>query len=89
MKPSFILVSAAPGEPSIFWIGKSGLRYRKLVHAKIDNPAYAYTPKPIDKRPPESTNLSDKATKVVSNNKNLITIVLLVVAGIVIVKLVK
>jgi hypothetical protein len=89
MKPSFILVSAAPGEPSILWIGKSGLRYRNIVHAKIDNPAYAYTPEPITKRPTDPTDLKEKATQVVSNNKNLITVVLLVLAGIVIVKLVK
>ena len=85
MKPSFILVSAAPGDPSILWIGKSGRRYRSIVHAKLDNPAYEYKQPIVPEKP---ADLPAQAAQLVSSNK-LITLILLVVAGIVIVKLIK
>lgn len=43
MIPKYETFSAPPGKPSIFWIGKSGRKYRTLVLAKIDKAENAYS----------------------------------------------
>ncbi len=40
--PKFITVSAKQGDPSVLWIGESGLYYRTKEAAVMDDPAAAY-----------------------------------------------
>jgi amino acid permease len=42
MNPKFITVSAKQGDPSILWIGASGLYYRTKEAAVKDDPTAAY-----------------------------------------------
>lgn len=42
MSPKFITVSAKQGDPSILWVGASGLYYRTKEAAIKDDPAAAY-----------------------------------------------
>lgn len=39
-----INISAAPGQPSTFWISPSGRYYRTAAQAREDNPALAVNP---------------------------------------------
>lgn len=90
----FITRPAQPGEPSIFWVSKSGRYYHDVVSAKKNNPANSIfkdsmgNDLPIAGTRTEPGTTAKTTTKTTDNNK-LFYVVGIVVVVIIIYKLIK
>ena len=86
----FITRPAQPGEPSIFWVSKSGRYYHDVVSAKKNNPANSIFKDSMgNDLPVAGTRTEPGTTTKTTDNNKLFYVVGIVVVVIIMYKLIK